>query len=75
MTAERGVRIVAGVFVLLSLGLGVPGSPIFLNANWLWVTAFVGANLVQSGITGFCPAAIVLRRCGLREGTPAQPAP
>ena len=74
MTSERGVRIVAGAFVLLSLGLGVEGSPLFVNANWLWFTAFVGVNLVQSGFTGFCPAQMILRRLGLRDGAPAQPA-
>ncbi len=75
MTAERGVRVVAGFFVLLSLGLGVEGSPVFVNANWLWFTAFVGVNLVQSGFTGFCPAQLVLRKLGLRDGPSAQPAP
>jgi hypothetical protein len=68
MTAERGVRILAGTFVLLSLGLGAPGSPVFVSAHWLWLTVFVGANLFQSGFTGFCPAAIILRRAGLRDG-------
>lgn len=66
MTVENGVRILAGTLVLLSLGLGVEGSPIFVNANWLWLTAFVGANLLQSGFTGFCPAAMILRRIGLK---------
>ena len=74
MTAERGVRAVAGVFVLASLGLGVEGSPIFVSASWLWFTAFVGANLLQSAVTGFCPALIVLRKLGLKGGA-AQPAP
>ncbi len=74
MTSERGVRIVAGALVLLSLGLGVEGSPIFVDANWLWVTAFVGVNLVQSGFTGFCPAQIVLRKLGMRDGASVQPA-
>jgi hypothetical protein len=74
MTAERGVRAIAGAFVLLSLGLGVQGSPIFVSASWLWLTAFVGANLLQSALTGFCPALIVLRKCGLKDAS-AQPAP
>ncbi len=68
MTAERGVRAIAGVFVLLSLGLGVQGSPIFVSATWLWFTAFVGANLLQSAFTGLCPALVVLRKCGLEDG-------
>ena len=73
MTTERGVRILAGTFVLLSLGLGVEGSPIFASAKWLWLTAFVGANLLQSAFTGFCPAEILLRKAGLRDS--AQPLP
>jgi len=67
MTTERIVRIVAGTFVLLSLGLGVPGSPIFVNQNFLWFTAFVGANLLQSGFTCFCPLEIVLRKLGVKS--------
>lgn len=53
MTAERIVRIVAGTFVLVSLALGVSTSPVFQNANWLWFTAFVGANLLQSELANF----------------------
>lgn len=74
MSAERGIRIMAGTFVLLSLGLGVEGSPIFASQNWLWFTAFVGANLLQSGFTGFCPAEIVMRRLGLGGRDRAEPA-
>lgn len=66
MTAERGVRILAGTFVLVSLLLGVEASPLFVNARWLWLTVFVGANLFQSGFTGFCPAEMILRKAGLR---------
>jgi hypothetical protein len=62
MSVERLIRIFAGVFVLLSLALGVPGSPLFVSHNFLWFTAFVGANLLQSGFTRFCPLEIVLRR-------------
>jgi hypothetical protein len=61
MTIDRYVRLFAGSFVLLSLALGVPGSPIFLNQGWLWFTAFVGLNLAQSSLTGFCPLVNVLR--------------
>jgi len=67
MTTERIVRIVAGTFVLLSLGLGVPGSPIFVNQNFLWFTAFVGANLLQSGFTCFCPLETILRKLGVKS--------
>lgn len=72
MTAESGVRILAGIFVLLSLGLGVEGSPLFTSTRWLWLTAFVGANLLQSGFTRFCPAELILRKLGMR-GSPVQP--
>ena len=65
MSTERIVRIVAGTFVLLSLALGVDGSPAFVSANFLWFTAFVGANLLQSGFTRFCPLEIILRRAGV----------
>jgi hypothetical protein len=67
MNTERLVRVFAGIFVLLSLGLGVPGSPIFVNQNFLWFTAFVGANLLQSGFTCFCPLEIVLRKLGVKS--------
>lgn len=70
MSIESGIRILAGTMVLISLALGVEASPIFLSANWLWLTAFIGANLVQSGFTGFCPPTFVLKRLGFRdEGT------
>jgi hypothetical protein len=68
MTTERLVRIFAGIFVLLSLALGAPGSPLFVNANWLWFTAFVGANLFQSGFTRLCPLETILRRLGVKSG-------
>jgi hypothetical protein len=66
MTTERYVRIFAGAFVLLSLALGVQGSPLFVNANWLWFTAFVGANLFQSGFTRLCPLEAILRKLGVK---------
>jgi hypothetical protein len=67
MNTNRLVRIFAGAFVLVSLALGAPRSPMFVNANWLWFTAFVGANLFQSGITRFCLLEIVLARLGVRR--------
>jgi hypothetical protein len=66
MTTERVVRIVAGSFVLLSLALGAPASPLFVSAHFLWLTVFVGANLLQSGITRFCPLEIFLRMGGVK---------
>lgn len=73
MTPERGVRIMAGILVLLSLALGAPASPLFVNVHFLWLTVFVGANLFQSGFTGFCPAELILRKAGLQDAR--QPAP
>lgn len=67
MTTERIVRIVAGTFVLLSLSLGIPESPIFQSSNWLWFTAFVGANLFQSGFTQFCPLESILKKLGVKS--------
>lgn len=68
MTTERLIRIFAGLFVLLSLALGVQVSPLFVNVNFLWFTAFVGANLLQSGFTRLCPLEMILRRIGVRSG-------
>jgi DUF2892 family protein len=64
MTTERLVRIFAGAFVLLSLALGAQDSPLFVSAHFLWFTAFVGANLFQSGFTRLCPLESILRRLG-----------
>jgi hypothetical protein len=66
MTTERLIRIFAGTFVLVSLVLGVPESPIFLSRHFLWLTAFVGANLLQSGFTQVCPLESILRRFGCK---------
>lgn len=68
MNVERAVRVIAGLFILLSLALGVEASPLFHNVNWLWFTAFVGFNLFQSGLTRFCPMDIMLKRFGLKTG-------
>jgi hypothetical protein len=66
MTSWQLVRIIAGVFILLSLALGVPGSPIFHSVYWLWFTAFVGANLLQSGFTNWCLMENIMRKLGAR---------
>jgi hypothetical protein len=68
MTTERVIRIAAGLFLLLSLALGASASPFFVDANWLWFTAFVGANLFQSGFTRFCLLEKILLRLGVRKG-------
>jgi hypothetical protein len=69
MTLERMIRMFAGSFVLLSLALGVKGSPVFVNENFLWFTAFVGANLLQSAFTCFCPLEIILKKLGVKSAT------
>ncbi|OFZ89200.1 MAG: sulfurtransferase [Betaproteobacteria bacterium RBG_16_64_18] len=71
MTTENAVRVFAGIFILVSLGLGVEASPLFHSQHWLWFTAFVGANLLQSGFTHFCPLEKILQRLGLRSGSVA----
>ena len=68
MTTWQTVRIVAGLFILLSLALGIPGSPIFVSPWWLAFTAFVGANLLQSGFTRWCLMEQILRKLGLQPG-------
>ena len=57
MTVENQVRAFAGTFILISLALAH-----FHSQNWLWFTAFVGANLLQSSFTGFCPLEIILKK-------------
>jgi hypothetical protein len=61
MTVERALRLIAGLFVVLSVLLGM-----YVNVNFLWFTAFVGANLFQSAFTNWCPMMVVLRKAGLR---------
>jgi len=68
MTIERMIRIIAGPFIMISLALGVEGSPLFVSKWALAFTAFVGANLFQFGFTNFCPMAIALRKMGLPDG-------
>ena len=66
MTSWQLVRVVAGTFILLSLALGIPGSPIFVSPWWLAFTAFVGVNLLQSGITRWCLMETIMRKLGAR---------
>lgn len=67
MTVDRAIRIMAGSFILISLVLGVQGSPLFVSVNFLWFTAFVGANLLQSGFTRWCPAETILVKLGVAK--------
>lgn len=63
MTADRIVHLVAGLMILLSIALAH-----YSNPAWLWLTVFVGANLAQSGVTGFCPLTFILKKAGVKEG-------
>ncbi len=63
MSLDRLVLGFAGTMILISLLLSLVHSP-----YWLWFTAFVGANLLQSSITGFCPLAIILKKIGVKPG-------
>jgi hypothetical protein len=60
---ERIVLAFAGIAILISLGLAH-----YVNVNWLWFTAFVGFNLLQSAFTGFCPLALILKKVGRESG-------
>ncbi len=60
MYVDRLLRLIAGSFVLLSLFLAVK-----VNINWLWFTAFVGLNLLQSGFTNWCPMMAILEKLGV----------
>jgi hypothetical protein len=62
MTVERALRLIAGLFVLVSVALAV-----FHSRYWLIFTAFVGLNLFQSGFTDWCPMVWLLQRFGLRR--------
>ena len=63
MSIDRIVMAFAGSVILLSLILAVKH-----DINWLWFTAFVGANLLQSAFTGFCPLATILKKMGRKSG-------
>ena len=65
MNTERWVRVVAGFFVLVSVVLGAPASPIFVSEWFLAFTLFVGFNLLQSGFTCFCPLDRILQKLGV----------
>ena len=68
MNVNQWVRIIAGLFILLSLALAHFNAQIDLSQmSWLWFTAFVGVNLLQSGFTKFCPLEIFLKMAGVKE--------
>ena len=66
MTSWQLVRVIAGNLILLSLALGIPGSPIFMSQWWLAFTAFIGVNLLQSGLTKWCLMETIMRKLGAR---------
>ncbi len=61
MAVTDWIHVVAGIFIMGSLALGT-----WVHPGWYWFTAFVGANLFQFGLTGFCPMAIILKKLGVR---------
>jgi hypothetical protein len=63
LSIERIVLAFAGIAILLSVALAH-----YVSVNWLWFTAFVGFNLLQSAFTGFCPLAIILKKIGREPG-------
>jgi len=65
MTVDRYIRVFAGLFILVSLALGIEGSPLFVSRWALAFTAFVGANLFQFGFTDICPLGIILKKLGV----------
>lgn len=64
MSLDRAVMMFAGVMVLVSLALTY-----WVHPTWVWLTVFVGLNLMQASLTGFCPAAMLFRRLGVQPGT------
>ena len=64
MSLDRAVMMFAGFMVLVSLALTH-----WVHPAWIWLTVFVGLNLLQASVTGFCPAAMLFRRLGVRPGT------
>ena len=69
MKLENAVRIMAGMMVLISLGLAH-----WVNQWWLLLTLFVGVNLIQSALTGFCPGEIILKKLGVGQAGQTNPA-
>jgi hypothetical protein len=68
MKSWQIVRMIAGLFILISLALGISESPIFVSQWWLAFTAFVGLNLFQSSLTGWCLMETIMRKIGYKPG-------
>jgi len=71
VTIDRLIHVLAGSFILLSLALGIEGSPLFVSHWWLAFTAFVGANLLQFGFSQVCPLGFILKKLGVPESAAA----
>jgi hypothetical protein len=67
MTVNRAIRVIAGLFILISVALGAPASPFYVSSYWLWFTVFVSANLFQSGLTQWCPMEKILKKAGVPD--------
>lgn len=67
MTVQRYIVVFAGLFIMISLALGVEGSPLFVSQWALAFTAFVGVNLFQSGLTNWCLMGTILKKLGVPE--------
>lgn len=63
MNLDKALLAFAGVMVLVSVALTQ-----WVHPNWMWLTVFIGANLVQASFTGFCPAAMIFKKLGLKSG-------
>jgi hypothetical protein len=63
MTLDRTVMMFAGFMILLSVVLTT-----FVSPLWMWFTVFIAVNLIQSSVTGFCPAAMIFRKLGVKDG-------
>jgi hypothetical protein len=66
MTVNNAVMAIMGVIIMVSLLLGASISHYAVNENWLWLTAFIGFMSFQAAFTGFCPAAIVVKKLGAK---------
>jgi len=67
MTVDRYLRVIAGLFIMVSLALGAQVSPIYVSAWFLLFTAFVGLNLFQFGLSNWCLMGAILRALGVRD--------
>jgi hypothetical protein len=62
MNINQGLRLVAGIMILVSLALTY-----FVHANWVYFTMFIAVNLIQSAFTNWCPMMIIMRKIGIQD--------